>query len=100
MINFQKQVFNLVKKIPKGRVTTYKILAEKLDNKNLARAVGNALNKNPQLIKVPCHRVINSDGYIGGYKLGQAKKLKLLSKEGVIFKNNKIINFDLYKFYL
>lgn len=86
---FQEKVYNLCKKIPKGKVTTYKIIAEKLGTKAY-RAVGNALNKNPFAPKVPCHRVVNSDGNVGGFAKGINKKIKLLKKEGVKIKNNKI----------
>jgi methylated-DNA-[protein]-cysteine S-methyltransferase len=96
MTSFQAKVLQLVKKIPKGRVTTYKILAKELGDKNLARAIGTALNKNPRLIEIPCHRVVKSDGEIGGYKLGLEKKIKLLQNEGIIIKNNKINNFSSY----
>lgn len=81
LTEFQKRVYNLVNKIPKGKVTTYKAIAKKL--KSSPRAVGKALNKNPWPIKIPCHRVIKSDGKIGGYKLGIKKKIELLKKEGI-----------------
>ena len=54
------------------------------------RAVGNALNKNPNLGLIPCHRVIRSGGGIGGYKTGEQRKTALLKKEGIIIKNGKI----------
>jgi methylated-DNA-[protein]-cysteine S-methyltransferase len=77
---FQKKVYNIVKRIPKGRVLTYKEVAERLGNPKAYRAVGNALNKNhnPQ---IPCHRVIKSNGSIGGYNKGADKKKALLKKE-------------------
>lgn len=98
-MNFNEKVWELTKKIPKGKVTTYKIIAEKLKTRAY-RAVGNALNKNPYWSKVPCHRVINSGGYLGGFSKGIKNKIKLLKKEGVKVKNNKIKNFDkvLFKF--
>jgi len=86
---FQEKVYNLCKKIPKGKVTTYKIIAEKLGTEAY-RAVGTTLNKNPFAPKVPCHRVVNSDGNVGGFAKGINKKIKLLKKEGVKIKNNKI----------
>jgi methylated-DNA-[protein]-cysteine S-methyltransferase len=89
-MKFQEKVLNLLKKIPKGKVTTYKSLAHKLNTKAY-RAVGTALNKNPNPIKVPCHRVINSSGQVGKYALGQEKKIQLLKSEGIIIKNNKIV---------
>ena len=88
-MNFNEKVWNLCKKIPKGRVTTYKIIAEKLETKAY-RAVGTALNKNPFAPKVPCHRVINSNGFVGGFASGTKNKIKLLKKEGIEIKNKKI----------
>jgi len=100
-MNFNEKVWNLTKKIPKGKVTTYKILAEKLGTKAY-RAVGTALKKNPYAPKVPCHRVINSDGSIGSYKgkRNSKEKIRLLKKEGINIKNNKIINLRKYLFLL
>lgn len=88
-----QEVYNLVSKIPKGKVTTYKILAQRLNIKN-PQLVGKILNQNPYLIKIPCHRVIKSNGQIGGYKLGMIKKINLLKDEGVIIKNRKVTNFQ------
>ena len=64
---FQLKVWNEIKKIPKGNVKTYKEIAEIIGNPNSARAVANACGKNPFLIEIPCHRVIRSDGGLGGY---------------------------------
>ncbi|MDD5341359.1 MAG: MGMT family protein [Patescibacteria group bacterium] len=91
MTNFQKKVLKLVSNIPRGKVSTYQFLAKKLGNKKLARAVGNALNKNQKLITIPCHRVVKSNGLVGGYKLGTARKIKLLDSEGIIIKKEKIV---------
>lgn len=93
-MKFNEKVYNLTKKIPKGKVTTYKIIAEKLKTKAY-RAVGQVLKDNKTPIIIPCHRVINSDGKIGGYmgrKSGKSikKKAKLLKKEGVEIKNDKV----------
>ena len=86
---FQNKVYDLCKKIPKGKVSTYKIIAEKLGTKAY-RAVGTALNKNPFAPEVPCHRVVNSNGFAGGFASGVDKRLNLLKKEGVEVKNCKI----------
>jgi len=91
-MTFDSKVYELMKKIPKGKVTTYKILAEKLGTKAY-RAVGNACNKNPFAPEVPCHRVVNSSGNIGGFASGSEKKIKLLKQENVEVENNKIVNF-------
>lgn len=87
--NFNEKVWNLTKKIPKGKVTTYKIIGKKLKTKAY-RAVGNALNKNPYWPKVPCHRVVKSNGEIGGFSRGIKEKIKLLKKEGIEIKQRKI----------
>ena len=81
---FQLKVWNEIKKIPKGNVKTYKEIAEIIGNPNSARAVANACGKNPFLIKIPCHRVVRSDGDLGGYsgKGGVDMKKKLLMNEG------------------
>jgi len=92
---FEKKVYNIVKKIPEGKVATYGQIAKILGNKYYARAVGNALNKNPYPIIIPCHRVIKSNGEIGGFKKGIHEKIKLLKKENIEIKNNKI-NLDKY----
>jgi len=85
---FQKEVYQLCKAIPKGKVTTYKAIAEALGTKAY-RAVGSALNKNPYAA-VPCHRVIAADGSLGGFAYGIARKKQMLEKEGVVIKNNRI----------
>ena len=82
--SFQTKVLKLTKKIPKGKVTTYKEIAKALNTKAY-RAVGTALRKNPYAPKVPCHRVINSNGTIGSYKGKKNSKEKtlLLKKQQV-----------------
>lgn len=96
---FQTKVYELLKQIPKGKVTTYKIIAEKLGIKAY-RAVGLACAKNPFAPKVPCHRVVASDGSLGGYSGGLKKKISLLEEEGIKIKDNKILDFEkvLFKF--
>ncbi|MBS3097541.1 MGMT family protein [Candidatus Woesearchaeota archaeon] len=91
-MRFNEKVLNLCKKIPKGKVTTYKIIAQKL-NSRAYRAVGNALNKNKKPLIVPCHRVVSSDGSLGGYSKGVKEKTRLLKREGIKVRDNKIINF-------
>jgi len=81
MTEFQKIVYNIVKIIPKGKVLTYKEVARFAGSPRAYRAVGNILNKNP-FKNVPCHRVIRSDGKIGGYARGTKTKVRLLKSEG------------------
>ncbi len=88
-MNFNEKCYQLLKKVPKGKVTTYKALAHALNSKAY-RAVGQAMRANPYAPKVPCHRVINSDGKLGGFASGIKNKIALLKKEGIEIKNNKI----------
>lgn len=90
MTKFQLDVLDLVSRIPKGKVTTYKELAIALGRPHAWRAVANALAKNPHPVKIPCHRVVRSDGGVGGYQLGAAQKEKLLVAEGIEVVNKKI----------
>ena len=91
---FNKKVWATLKLIPRGRVTTYKEIAKYLGKPKAARAVGNACGKNPDAPKAPCHRVVRSDGGLGGYASGKVKKIKLLKQEKVNIKGDKIINFS------
>jgi len=78
---FEKKVYLAVSKIPSGEVRSYKWVASKIGRPKAYRAVGNALNKNPYAGKVPCHRVIKSDGSIGGFAKGIRCKRQMLKKE-------------------
>lgn len=80
---FKEKVHRVVKQIPKGKVLTYKEVARKAGRPKAYRAVGSILNKNYNP-KIPCHRVVRSDGKIGGYNRGAKIKKKLLEKEGAI----------------
>ena len=83
---FQISVWKEIKKIPKGQTKTYKDIAVALKKPKSSRAVANACGKNPLLIEIPCHRVIRSDGKLGGYsgKGGMKQKRKLLKEEGAL----------------
>ena len=82
---FQLKIWNFLKKIPKGSVKTYSQVASAIGKPRALRAVANAIGKNPYPIKIPCHRVIKSNGSLGGYsaKGGIKMKRKLLKKEGI-----------------
>ena len=82
MTIFQKKVYDFVRTIPKGSTATYKEVAAAIGHPKAYRAVGNALNKNPQIGIIPCHRVIKSNGQIGKFALGAHKKVELLRREG------------------
>ncbi len=87
---FQQKVFKAVLTIPLGEVRTYKWVAKKIGKPNAVRAVGQALNRNPYTIIIPCHRVVASSGAIGGYSLGVFKKKRLLNLEKRIYHSLKI----------
>lgn len=78
---FQKKVWTLLSQIPYGETCSYKDIAIKLNNPNACRAVGTANGQNPLSLIVPCHRVISSDGSLGGYAGGLDRKRHLLSLE-------------------
>ncbi len=82
-MTFRDKVFAVVKKIPKGKTLTYKEVARLVNSPKSYRAVGNVLHTNFDK-SIPCHRVIRSDGIIGGYNRGNNRKLKLLKQEGAI----------------
>lgn len=88
--DLSKKVYDIVRDIPKGSVMTYREVAEALGNPNLARAVGNALNRNRDP-SIPCHRVIRSDGSAGGYNRGTGKKIEKLEKEGIRIDRKRVV---------
>ncbi len=83
--SFTAKVYAVVAAIPKGSVLTYKEVARRAGNADAARAVGNIMHNNPDTAKVPCHRVVRSDGVPGGYARGARKKIAILKSEGVKF---------------
>ncbi|MFC1646095.1 methylated-DNA--[protein]-cysteine S-methyltransferase [Candidatus Omnitrophota bacterium] len=87
--NFQKKVFRAVSSIPMGEVRSYKWVAKKIGKPNAVRAVGTALKNNPFAPIVPCHRVIKSDGSLGGYSRGLKKKKELIRLEKKVVKTIK-----------
>ena len=93
MKSFDEQCYELLRTVPKGRITTYKALANALGTRAY-RAVGGAMNRNPDIPKTPCHRVVASDGSMGGYASGVDHKIQLLEKEGIIIKNGKVVDFE------
>jgi len=92
--DFRENFYSLVAQIPKGRVSTYGLLAEALGDKIASRAVGKMLNQNPYAPRVPCHRVVRSDGTLGGFARGKDEKEDLLKKENVMIKEGKVKNFE------
>jgi O-6-methylguanine DNA methyltransferase len=91
---FRTEVLELVKRIPRGKVTTYGELARALNGSvRAARAVGQAVARNPRPIEIPCHRVVRSDGTIGEYGGGVAMKTRLLRAEGIEIQDGKVVGF-------
>jgi len=88
-----EDVYELLRKIPEGKVTTYGDLAKALGNPSASRIIGRILGQNPNPIHVPCHRVVMSDGKLGGYANGTAKKKGLLEKEGLSITNGIVSDF-------
>lgn len=95
-----EDVYDLLRKIPAGKVTTYGDLAKALGNPSASRIIGSIIGKNPNPIQVPCHRVIMSDGKLGGYAYGTAKKKELLEKEGLSFTNGIVSDFKKVRVYI
>lgn len=102
--SFADQVYTLLRQVPHGRVTTYKALAHALQSRAY-RAVGRAMRNNPYAPEVPCHRVVASDGTIGGFKgktqgIEIIQKRTLLAAEGVPVEHNRVVDFQtrLYTF--
>lgn len=97
MNSFEK-VYQVVSKIPKGKVLTYKKVAEIAGAAN-ARVVGFAMHANKDIVKVPCHRVVGSNGQLTGYARGGiTKKREILEKEGIEFPANGKIDLEKYSF--
>jgi len=90
---FQKKVYQALQLIPKGKVTTYKILAEYTGCRS-SQAVGQALTRNQNAPTIPCHRVIKSNGTLGGYAFWSEKKQKILESEWVFFDVNNYLIED------
>lgn len=87
---FEQLVYDAVRRIPKGETRTYGWVAREIGKPKSARAVGNALNRNPYAPEVPCHRVVRSDGSIGGFATGVRKKRELLNGESAAAGKGKV----------
>ena len=82
--SFKEKVYDVVSRIPRGETMTYKEVARRAGNPRAYRAVGNIMHRNPDTTRVPCHRVVRSDGDPGGYARGRAKKIAILKREGAL----------------
>ena len=94
MTKFQSECYEALKKVPKGKVITYAGLARMVGRPKAHRAVGSAMNKNPYAPQVPCHRLVKSNGDLGGFATDIKVKIKRLQKEGVVVSDNKIVDFQ------
>ncbi len=90
---FSRKVLEKVREIPYGKVVSYGEIAEWIGDRRKARAVGNALSKNPLPILIPCHRVIRGDGRLGGFTAGWKVKKWLLEKEGIEIKGKRVVQW-------
>ncbi|MCD6381826.1 MAG: endonuclease V [Candidatus Aenigmarchaeota archaeon] len=92
--NLYEKIYDLVKQIPRGKISTYKQIAISLGDPIAARAVGQVLSENKRLDEIPCYRVIHTDGRVGKYRLGEKEKIKRLKKDGVKIISEKVVNFN------
>lgn len=99
-MKLDEKVYKKLLEVPKGKITTYKEIAKAVGLDNGQRVIGRIMNKNPYPIIIPCHRVIKSDGKIGGYAWGQKVKTRMLSNEGIKIKKGKILDLEktIYRF--
>ncbi len=99
-MNLDKKIYKKLLEVPKGKITTYGELAKAVGLKNGQRAVGKIMNKNPYPVIIPCHRVVKSDGKVGGYAYGEDIKSDMLTREGIVIKNGKILDLEnkIYRF--
>jgi len=92
-MDFAASVLYAAAQVPRGKVTTYKMIAEALGKADSCRAVGSALNKNPDPHLMPCYRVIRSDGRVGGYALGESEKIRLLAVDGIAVEGGRVAGY-------
>ncbi len=99
-MSLEQQVYKKLTEVPQGKITTYGDLAKAVGLKNGQRMIGQIMKKNPYPGIIPCHRVVKSDGKIGGYAYGGAVKTNMLRIEGIQIQNGKILDWHnkLHKF--
>ena len=89
-----QDVYVLLSKIPSRKVSTYGDIARVLGHPEAARAIARIIANNPNPISIPCHRVVKSNGEIGGFAYGEQRKREILEKEGIKFQNRIVENFE------
>ena len=99
-MNLDKKIYKKLLQVPEGKITTYGELAKAIGFTNGQRVVGKIMNKNPYPVIIPCHRVVKSDGKVGGYAYGEEIKISMLKKEGIKIKDGKILDWEnmIYRF--
>ena len=99
-MNIEERVYKKLVDVPKGKITTYGDLAKAVGLKNGQRVIGRIMNKNPYPGIIPCHRVVKSDGRVGGYAFGEEIKINMLKKEGIKIIDGKILDWEntIYRF--
>ncbi len=99
-MKLEEKIYRKLLEVPPGYVTTYGELAKAINLKNGQRVVGQIMKNNPFPFIVPCHRVVKSDGTVGGYAYGTERKKHMLIKEGLEINNDKILDFkkNLFRF--
>ena len=99
-MNITEKIYKKLLQVPPGKITTYGELSRAVGFENGQRAIGQIMKKNPFPVIVPCHRVVKSDGTVGGYAYGSERKKHMLSKEGLKINNDKISDFkkNLFRF--
>ena len=93
-----KKIYKKLLQVQPGKITTYGELSRAIGFKNGQRVIGQIMKKNPFPVIIPCHRVVRSDGKIGGYAFGMDIKKSMLSKEGICIKKNKIESLENFIF--
>ena len=99
-MNLEQQVYKKLTQVPQGKITTYGELSKAVGLKNGQRVIGQIMKKNPYPAIIPCHRVVKSDGTVGGYAYGGDIKTNMLQKEGIKIHDGKILDWNkkYYKF--
>jgi len=93
-MNLCEYTYYLVRQIPPGRVSTYGAVAQALGNKHYARAVGTFMHNNPDADTMPCYKIVQSNGRLGGFGLGIDDKIRRLKADNIEVKDGKIVNFE------
>ena len=93
-MDLYQYTYNLVKQIPPGKISTYGAVARALGDIRAARAVGRMMNQNPDADTMPCFKIVQSDGHIGGFGLGLNDKIQRLQNDGISVKNEYIVDFE------